>query len=237
MAPLTPPQTAKTSPPTEAAFSAADPLTLSDEVYEALREGLLIGEWMPGAKITARNVAKQYDVSLTPARDAMTRLANEGGLLLSETRMYSIPKLSAEDYLDVTRVRLALEPMATELATARITDQAVHDLQRINEDMRDCVEAGRYQDGLILDSRFHLGLYRFCGSPVLWQVINNLWLRIGPTRNMLSKTYRRGLSGYSFHQKILSALAQRDAALAAKLIRRDLKLGASKLENALRGQS
>ena len=210
-----------------------EPATLSDDVYGKLREGLLVGAWLPGVKITARNVAKQYGVSLSPARDAMTRLANEGGLSLSDTRMYSVPSLSAEDYGQVTRIRLALEPMAAELAAQRVRDGDVARLGEINDRMRRHVEEERFQEGLVLDSRFHLELYRLCGSPVLAQVIGTLWLRIGPTRNLLSRQYRRGLKGYRMHLKIIEALAGRDAAGAARLVRKDLKLGARELSKVL----
>jgi DNA-binding GntR family transcriptional regulator len=217
-------------------FGDTDSATLSDQIYAALREGLMIGQWLPGAKITARNVAKQYSTSLSPARDAMTRLANEGGLLLSETRMYSVPILTADDYCEVMNVRLALEPMAAELSAGLMGDDDVSELERINEAMRGLIEQDQLREGLVLDSRFHLKLYMHCGSSVLWQVINNLWLRIGPTRNMLSKSYRKGLGGYENHKAIVQALRGKDAALSSKLIQRDLKQGARKLEIALREQ-
>lgn len=207
--------------------------TLSDTVYADLREALLTGVWQPGQRITARAVARHYAVSLSPARDAMTRLANEGGLHLSETRMYSVPLLSAADYLETTSIRLALEPMAAELAAGRLTAAERAGLARTNAAMRACVEAERFQEGLILDSRFHLGIYRACGSALLQQMIGTLWLRIGPTRNRLSHTYRRGLSGYKLHLKILDALEARDGAAAARLIRRDLRGGAEQIALAL----
>ena len=213
--------------------SETEPATLSDEVYDSLRDGLLVGEWLPGVKITARSIARQYKVSLSPARDAMTRLANEGGLSLSSTRMYSIPRLTMEDYGEVTTIRLALEPMAVESAALRISASDIEHLNRINEYMRDCVLDNRYQEGLIQDSRFHLGLYAHCGSAVLCQVIGNLWLRIGPTRNLLSQKYRRGLKGYRMHRKVLAALENKEATLAARLIRDDLRLGARELSKVL----
>ena len=106
-------------------FGDAEIATLSDRIYAALREGLMIGEWLPGATITDRNVAKQYSTSLSPARDAMTRLANEGGLLLSETRMYSVPVLTDDDYCEVMNVSLALEPMEAELSNALMGDEDI----------------------------------------------------------------------------------------------------------------
>jgi DNA-binding GntR family transcriptional regulator len=163
----------------------------------------------------------------------MTRLAKEGGLDLSVTRMYSVPRLTADDYLEATAIRLALEPMAAELAVSRLTSDNLAQLAEINAAMRREIEAEHYQDGLILDSRFHLGIYSSCGLPLLWQIIASLWLRIGPTRNQLSPAYRRGLRGYRLHLKILGALERTDGPAAARLIRRDLGDGAAHLAKVL----
>ena len=207
--------------------------TLSDAVYATLRDELLTGAWLPGQKITARAVARRAKVSLSPARDAMTRLANEGGLRLSATRMYSVPRLSAADYVETTAIRLALEPMAADLAVTRLTATMINGLAEINEAMRSHVEGERFREGLALDSRFHLGIYRACGSPLLWQMISNLWLRIGPTRNHLSASYRRGLTGYRLHLKVIDALRARDGIAASRLVRQDLRGGARHIEQAL----
>jgi DNA-binding GntR family transcriptional regulator len=214
-------------------FAAPDSATLSDEIYVALREGLMVGEWLPGSKITARSVAKKYNTSLSPARDAMTRLANEGGLTLSEKRMYSVPRLSPKGYMEVIELRLALEPIAALQAVANISEAAISQLDRLNEDMRELIDDGEFQRALILDSRFHLDFYRACDSLVLRQVISNLWLRIGPTRNMLFESYRREMTGYKNHRLILGALKRKDGARIVKLIKSDLQQGAERIEKAL----
>ncbi len=214
-------------------FASPDKTTLSDEIYVALREGLMVGEWLPGAKITARKVARNYNTSLSPARDAMTRLANEGGLTLSDKRMYSVPRLSAKDYMEVIELRLVLEPIAARQAVNNIKKRTIAQLDRLNEDMRALIENGQFQKALILDSRFHLDLYRSCDSLVLRQVINNLWLRSGPTRNMLFESYRAEMTGYKNHLSILESLQRKDNAWIVELIGEDLNQGAARIEKAL----
>jgi len=136
--------------------------------------------------------------------------------------------------MEVINIRLTLEPIAAEQAMTNITDNEIMELDQLNDDMRRLIENGQFREGLILDSRFHLDFYRLCNSSVLRQVIDNLWLRIGPTRNMLSQSYRRELAGYQHHKLILQALRDQDSTRVSKLISRDLKQGAIRIRKTLR---
>lgn len=54
-----------------------------DRVYRALRTKIMHGEIRPGEALTLRGIGKMYDVSMTPAREAVRRLVADGGLQLS----------------------------------------------------------------------------------------------------------------------------------------------------------
>ena len=49
--------------------------SLSDKITEKLREQIIYGSWEPGKIITVREIAQKYNVSTTPVRDAVNRLA------------------------------------------------------------------------------------------------------------------------------------------------------------------
>lgn len=48
--------------------------SLADKITEDLREQIIYGSYKPGDTITVRDIAKQYNVSITPVRDAINRL-------------------------------------------------------------------------------------------------------------------------------------------------------------------
>lgn len=207
--------------------------TLTEQVYMQLRQGLLVGSWKPGDKITARKLSRALGVSLTPAREAIIRLANEGAIEVSETRMFSIPQLDRARYDEITRIRLQLEPMAAEMA-ARHCDAALADrLAALNEKLREQILVEAYDEALRLDSEFHLSIYDAAGSVVLRRLIDSLWLQIGPTRTRLSREYRRKLVGYGNHLKIIEALRAGDAGEAGAAMRRDLIDGANAIMSVL----
>ena len=199
--------------------------TLTDQVYDRLRHGLLVGQWDPGEKITARKVCKELGVSLTPAREAMMRLVNEGALDVALNRTYSAASLTLEQYREIANIRLALEPMAAEAAAARIPEARIAQLEQLNEELVSAIREERFRDAIRVDSELHLSTYRESGQPTLCAIIDRLWLRAGPTRNRLSHAYRKTLAGYENHKTLIAALRARDGAKAREIITHDLQQG------------
>ncbi len=85
-----------------------------DRVYRSLRARIMHGELEPGASLTLRGIAKHYEVSMTPARESVRRLAAEGALQLSSSGRITTPALSNERIEELATLRALLEP---ELAT------------------------------------------------------------------------------------------------------------------------
>jgi DNA-binding GntR family transcriptional regulator len=208
--------------------------TLTDKVYEKLRQALLSGVWEPGQKITARSLSRDMEVSLTPVREAMMKLANEGALEISETRAFLVPLLSRAKYEEVTGIRMALEPLATEAAMPFITPKVIDRLEELNEHLKALIEDEQYNEALQTDSQFHHTIYTHADQEVLKSMIDALWLRVGPTRTLLSHTFRKRLVGYTNHKSIIAALRSGDVQAARAAVHHDISVGAQSLCKALK---
>ena len=73
----------------------ANPLA-HDRVYRQLRSRIMHGDLPPGHALTLRGIGKDYEVSMTPAREAVRRLVAEGALTMSASGRISTPELSNE---------------------------------------------------------------------------------------------------------------------------------------------
>ena len=93
--------------------------TLNDRVYRELKNSIMAGAFKPGAELTLRSVAEALGTSFMPVRDAMRRLATERGLEIRPSRTIAIPTLSAEEFLELRRVRVLLEGEAVALARGK----------------------------------------------------------------------------------------------------------------------
>lgn len=208
--------------------------SLTDLVYERLRRGLIVGAWEPGDRISAREISRRMEVSLTPVREAMLRLANEGALELTETRTFRAPELNKAEYEEVLRIRLALEPMAAGLAAERITEEELAAIEADNERMAELLGRDEYATAYEADSEFHLRIYEAARQPHLRSIISGLLLRVGPTRTRLSRTYRKALMGYKHHLRILDALRARDPEAARAELTSDITDGARLVASCLK---
>lgn len=81
-----------------------------ERVYRVLRTRIMHGLIEPGASLTLRGIAREFGVSMTPAREAIRRLAAEGALKISSSGRVSAPELSNDRIEELAALRALLEP-------------------------------------------------------------------------------------------------------------------------------
>jgi DNA-binding GntR family transcriptional regulator len=194
--------------------------TLNDQVYHDLRDLIMAGRLAPGQSITIRTLAEAVGVSPMPVRGALHRLLTEGALELRANRSFVLPILSVEDFDEITRIRLSVEGLATELATPRLAPQDLRRLREINREMFDGPQKPP-ADYLGPNQQFHFLIYGAADMPRLTRIIESLWLQIGPLLNIVTAAPEVA-SGRRLHEAIVKALAAGRAADAAAAIRADI---------------
>ncbi len=120
--------------------AAIDATTLSDEVYRQLRTAIVKGEHRPNSRLVEAELAEQLNVSRTPVRDGLLRLASEG-LVLSRRRGWVVREHTADEIAEIYGVRLALEGYAARLAATVGDDDAIARIASVHR--RGADEAGR----------------------------------------------------------------------------------------------
>ena len=196
--------------------------TLADQVYAIVSRGLLMGAWQPDVRLSVRGLAQDLAVSITPVREALTRLANEGALTIAEARGFHTVRLNRDRYQEIIHIRMALEPTATRLAATRMSDDAIAALRHQNESLIQAIARDNFAAALQIDTALHLAIYEGSEQPLLVSMINSLLLRAGPTRTRLSNAYRKSMLGVEHHNRILAALEARDPDAAAAEVASDL---------------
>lgn len=211
------------SAPDDDAAVRAD--TLTDQAYRRLHRALMTGGLLPEQVLTVRGIAESYGVSLTPVREAMQRLVAERALTVENARTIRVPRLDVETYREILRIRLELEPMAAREAAARMSNEEMDRLDRVEAAHLAAIQAGQAHETLSTNTDFHMSIYRASEQPVLVGIIESLYLRVGPTLNLLFPRYCGGLTGHQTHLEAIDALRRRDGDALAKTIRHDLTEG------------
>lgn len=173
--------------------------TLAGRLEDSLRLDVISGALMAGQKLPLGELAKRYDVSITPLREALQRLAEQGLVVLDAQVGARVASVSLQDAEDIYEVRLLLEPAAVQRSVAYSDEDWLARLEAAMDRLRaasvslDAVTAsGAGSDASreswnqwgVAHSEFHSVLVDACGSPWLRQFIEILHQHAERYRNL-----------------------------------------------------
>ena len=195
-----------------------------DRVYRALRTRIMHGELPPGEALTLRGIGKMFDVSMTPAREAVRRLVADGGLNLSSSGRVTTPELSNERIEELASIRALIEPELASRALPRAHMALIERLQTINGTIAEAVakhdEVGYIRSNL----EFHRTLYLRAQAPAMLALTETVWLQLGPTMRALYGKLRRTEPPH-YHRLIIAALRAGDEPGLRLAVRSDVTQG------------
>ena len=212
-------------PPRPAEPRAPDQLPVAhDRVYRLLRTRIMHGEIAPGAALTLRGIGREFDVSMTPAREAVRRLVAEGALLLSTSGRVSTPDLSPERIEELAAVRALLEVELASRALPRAHIALIDRLTSINAVIAEQVQKRDAVGYIRTNLEFHRTLYLRAQAPAMLAMAETVWLQLGPTMRALYGKLNRTEPPH-FHRLIIAALKAGDEPGLRLAVRSDVTQG------------
>ena len=195
-----------------------------DQVYRRLRTRIMHGDILPGTALTLRGIGKQYDVSLTPAREAVRRLVAEGALTLSQSGRVSTPELSNERIEELAALRALIEVELATRALPRAHLALIERLQTINGAVAEAVAHRDAVSYIRTILEFHRTLYLRAQAPAMLAMAETVWLQMGPTMRALYGRLRR-TEPPQYHRHIIAALRAGDEPSLRIAVRSDVTQG------------
>lgn len=203
--------------------------TLWDQVYAQLRDALFAGRFEPGGRLVLRELAESLGTSITPVRDAVARLVANGVLDLGPRNTAVVPDVGADTLKQLIIVRTELEGRAAREAARNADDKGLAELDKRLAQMRKLIADRKLGSYLDLHRRFHFGIYEMARIPILYNMIESLWLRCGPVLSFVIPNYVHELKGTDHHLKVLDALRRHDAKAAEAEVVADIEEAAQYL--------
>ncbi len=153
---------------------------LNEQAYRRLRDALIGGVFLPGAKLSIRKVATALGTSAMPARTALRRLAAEQALDILPSGSAVVPRLSREAFGKLAAIRAELEPLAVRMAADNLASLDFVRLTALSDRQLRALADSDPETVLAADRDFLFTIYAACGSSILLQFIGSLWLRRSP---------------------------------------------------------
>jgi len=148
------------------------PSTLRNHLVKVLRTQIMDGKYLPGQRLNESRIAREFNISRIPVREALSQLQEQGMVVNRERRGMFIVKLSDEEVQQINSLRLVLEGEALRLARARMTPQIQAELTGLVEQME--AWDGPLIDAAALDRKFHAVIWRAAGNPYLERTLDSL---------------------------------------------------------------
>ena len=185
--------------------------SLEQMVYTKLEEEILSGELPRGTALGEISLSKRIGVSRTPVRGALHRLREEGLVELIPNKGATVVGITAEDLIDIYRIRQRLEGLASALASKRITDEEIDKLTETVELADFYIRKNDAEHIKELDTVFHSIIYKASGSRFLSGTLSELHKKIKSYRKRSLLVPGRLQKSAEEHREILEAIKNGDS--------------------------
>jgi DNA-binding GntR family transcriptional regulator len=196
--------------------------SLTERVYRDLRYGIITGAVRGGTRLVETTLASQMNVSRTPVREALHKLALEGFLYSIPRAGYIVEETSETDIKDLFTTRTAIEQIAVKWAIEMITDEEIQRLELNLQKTDEVINTGATETMMDLDAEFHQIIYRAARSKTLYkinQTLSDHTLRFRVACIHVPELAQRAKQG---HMKIFQAIQARDTTAAEKMVEEHL---------------
>lgn len=199
----------------------------TSDLSEAIIREILVGTYMPGAKLREVDLAARFNVGRSLVREALRRLEERGIAVLVANAGMSVVRIGRREYLESSAARLALETQTASEAARHIDDGGVRILTGLVENQEAQVQGSEEPgDGFgraATDTNFHRAIAQASGNAFILRLLENNIFFV----NRLFQMEQPGLSSRAAlaveeHREIALAIAQRDPEVAALKMRRHL---------------
>ena len=204
--------------------------SLEESVFSVLEDEILTGALKPGENLTELALVSRLGVSRTPIRGALQRLSDEGLVNTAPNKGAVVVGVSERDLIDVYNIRMRLEGLAAAIAAERMSDADIGRLEDSVELAEFYIKKADAEHLKELDSEFHNIIYEATENRLLTRILSNLHKTIKRYRKMSLSVGNRLIRSVEEHREILSAIKERNAALADELTSKHI---AAALDNIL----
>jgi len=192
--------------------------TKADCVAETIRRAILVGDILPGQRITERDVINLLKVSSSPIREAFHQLEAEGLLVRIPYTGMKVNDVHIDDPKELYSIVSLLQCMAVRISTEKLIKEDIKEAEILNREMEKlCNGKANAKELRVVNYRLHMILCGVSIHPWFTRLISALWIRF--SSRSLRMIANRPREIIEEHKKIIAAVKNKDAILAEALMK------------------
>jgi DNA-binding GntR family transcriptional regulator len=194
--------------------------TYADKVYDLLLGQFMDSKWAAGSQLNIPSLAREFDVSQTPIREALARMEHTGLVTREPLKGYHVAPLFTEHELQkLMDARLVLEPALALEAARRVTPEFLDELQVTVDDLFAAAKNESLGGHWTADDTFHALISKQSANPFLDTAYGSIGGQVRRFRLFAKLGPETAKVAAHDHQAIFDALEERDPEGAAERMR------------------
>ncbi|MEK9887724.1 MAG: GntR family transcriptional regulator [Gammaproteobacteria bacterium] len=199
--------------------------TLSTSVFDQIKNEIIGGQLPQGSKIVETELAKKFNISRGPLREALHKLENINLIVKKPHSSTQVVTVDFDLMKQVYQMRIVMEGYAARLAAENMTDKEIQGLKDLLNTHKDSIENAGGESYIQKegDVDFHYYIFSKCGNELLANYLESkVYQLVRMCRIRTSTMKDRVALAYNEHSKIVDAISNRDGEFAEMLMRKHI---------------
>ncbi|WP_246794632.1 GntR family transcriptional regulator [Burkholderia perseverans] len=187
------------------------------EIIDWIARGIIEGRLPSGADLNSVELARRFQVSRTPVREALFVLSREGLVDWAPRRRPRVSGIRLQDVRELYQLRAVLYAQVSGAIVERATEHDIARLWAAHGQLAEAAARGDVDGYFWANVAFRDEELQVCGNRIFREVLDSMRLRINRLRRFSTALPGRMQRSCADHQRLCEAYADRDAGLAAAL--------------------
>ncbi len=200
-------------------------LSAAQRIEQALLEEISMGVLSPGQRLDETGLARRFEASRTPAREALSRLTAQGILVQGEKRGVFVAEYSREELGQIFETMHEIEAACARIAAQRLTFLARSEIETAQAACLEAAESGDRAAYAKANEAFHQAIYRATGNRYMAELASDFRRRTGPFRAKKLSSPEDLKASALGHVELMNDIFSEDSLAASKSMRRHSTTG------------
>ncbi len=210
------------------------------QTYENLKRDIMTLELMPGEPVSAAKIAERYNVSRTPAREAIVKLEREALIDIYPQSGSVISKIDVDRAEQEWFVRRTLEMGVVDGLFEHVTEADIETMREFNENMRRVAakmrDPGMIYEYLMCDNEFHTVAYIVAGQKLASELASNSMTHYNRIRLLIDMENVNKDRTLNAHSQLIKCIEQKDKESYRTLLYKHISYFKSDIEELMKSK-
>lgn len=194
-------------------------MTKTVQVYNILKDFIFTNQILPGERIYLENLSARLNMSLTPLREALNRLVQEGYFSHNSNRGYILKVIQNDEVDKLYEFCEAIETYAIERAISNVTPSDLPELKENLLRYKKSMEENYSRERFLINNEFHLKIATLSNNKIIVENLRQILEKLVWKWKLENIVHGRGPQAYDEHMAIYTSLEMQDVQGAVNNLR------------------